>query len=173
MHRLCKYVLTALFACAVLSPLSASAADYNLIIGPPPPPPLSAAVGESSAFIGGITNLTGATISSSQLSLQFSGYNSGLLSPNSLLDSQSFTLESGGSIRGIPIFTLALDESAKIGGTFPITITLVDNLNRTSNSVTVSVTAVAVPEPATLLLLGTGLAGAAFKARKRSRKSGA
>ena len=109
-------------------------------------------------FSGVITNTTGSDLSSTDLFLNFSGFDPTSLDVNQILGSTIFTLPNFTFSPTVDLFSVAIGNGAP-AGTYPLQVQLEDVNNDVSKLETVDVNVMSrtVPEPSSALLLLSGL----------------
>lgn len=152
MLKLCGFSTRALLLVIGLqaAPFALPAAAINLSILNPNQ---IGAPGSSNLFQGTITNNTGAALASTDLFLNFSGFDPVNASLTQLLGDTSFSIPNGTTSSTVDLFTFALGGSAPLGTTFPSQVVLEDVGGDLSSVSTVTVTT-GVPEPGSLALAG-------------------
>jgi len=145
--------LTLIFcACALLLPGRCFADEVNATLVDPSQ---TATPGQTVVFTGTINN---AIEDTADFTFSFSGYDSSVLTPESLLSSP-FSIGEGGITSTIDLFSVTLNPT--IGpGTYPVDFTLLGTgidppyeVEEQLSGVTITVT----PEPSTIWLMATGL----------------
>ncbi len=127
------------------------------------------APGDVDVFQGTITNNTGGSLDSTDLFLNFSGYDPANVTLDQLLGGTSFSIANGATSGAVDLFTFTLAGAAHIPETYPAEVILEDFSGDLSAVQTVSVTT--TPEPASLPLLAAGSLALALGAfRKRIKK---
>jgi hypothetical protein len=104
-------------------------------------------------FQGTITNNTGLSLNSTDLFLNFSGYDPLQVTLDQLLGSSSFSIPNGATSNVVDLFTFGLASTAAVPATYPAQLVLEDFAGDLSLAQTVTVST--VPEPASVELIGT------------------
>jgi hypothetical protein len=114
--------------------------------------------GGTIVFTGVITNTTGSDLQSTDLFLNFSGFDPNALTLNQILGSTAFDLPNFTFSPTVDLFSVAIAGNAP-PGIYSFTVQLEDVNNDLSNSetVNVNVNTSTTPEPGTFLLFGCGL----------------
>lgn len=110
--------------------------------------------GEVFTFDGTITNNTGIDLNSTDLFLDFSGYDPDNVTLDQLLGLTDFTIPNGSTSQVVDLFTFTLATTAP-AGTYPADVVLQAVTGDIAGPQTVTVTT--VPEPGSLTLLAAGL----------------
>lgn len=113
------------------------------------------APGSSNDFQGTITNNTGSDLASTDLFLNFSGYDFSNVTLDQILGNTSFDIPDGTTSAVTDLFTFDVAATAIVPFTFPAQVTLEDASGDLAPVVNVSV-ASAVPEPGSLTLVIVG-----------------
>jgi hypothetical protein len=120
-------------------------------------------------FTGTITNNTGTALQTSDLFLDFGGFDPGFLTPHQLLGSLDLTIADGSTSGSLQLFDLALAPGAAPGSTFSSDVMVQDAIGNLSDPVTVTVAV--VPEPGTLTLLCVSAMPLAWYVKRRRRRN--
>ena len=123
------------------------------------------APGTTELFAGTITNGTGIDVLTSDLFLNFSGFDASVVSLTQLLGTPDFLIAAGTTSALTNLFDFDLNFGALVPATYFADVVLEDGSNNLSDTVTVSVRT--VPEPGSAALVGMGLL-AGWLARRRS-----
>jgi hypothetical protein len=125
--------------------------------------------GSSNLFQGMITNNTGVSLNSTDLFLNFAGFDPLRVTLTQILGSTNFTLPDGVTSPLVDLFRFDLSSSASVPATFPAQVVLEAVTNDIAPTQTVSVST-AVPEPSSLGLAFLGaIALLACTLRRRAR----
>jgi hypothetical protein len=119
-------------------------------------------------FTGTVTNNTGAALQTSDLFLDFGGFDPNFLTPHQLLGSFEATIADGSTSGTLQLFELALAPGAAPGATFSSDVMVQDALANLSDPVTVTVAV--VPEPDTLTLLCVSAMPLVWYVKRRRRR---
>ncbi len=114
------------------------------------------APGDVETFQGTITNNTGVALDSTDLFLNFSGYDAVNVTLDQLLGLTSFPIPNGSTTSVVDLFTFALGPAAAVPQTYPVDVVLESVNNDLSGTEIASVSTV-TPEPGALPLAAVGL----------------
>jgi hypothetical protein len=106
-------------------------------------------------FVGSITNGTGDPLFTTDIFVNFSGYDPFLVTVEQLLGDPDIPLPDGSTTSGLALFRISLDASALPDTTYFVDVQLEDVSSNLSDILTVSLrnSAAAAPEPNALTLL--------------------
>jgi hypothetical protein len=110
--------------------------------------------GGTETFQGTIANNTGFALDSTDLFVDFSGYDPAQVTLDQLLGSTSFTIADGTTSSLVDLFTFSLANTAAVPATYPADVVLEDLAGDLSTPQAVSLST--VPEPSNLALMAGG-----------------
>src|SRR5581483_10393682 len=123
--------------------------------------------GTTYTFSGTITNMTGADLESTDLFLNFDGYDPVNINPNQVLGATDFNIPNGATSSVIDLFTLDLSPAADPAATYYTDVTVEDFTTNNISDVQTAVIA-PVPEPAGWTLLVCACTALAIRSRFRA-----
>ena len=123
--------------------------------------------GSTFTFQGTVLNNTGHSVATTDLFLNFAGFDPASITPHQILGDVAATFANGATSALVTLFSVDLAPAASPGSVFPVDVLLQDDRGGLADPRTVSVAV--IPEPPPAALLAIGLASVIFMVGKRRR----